>query len=530
MNVLKSYVSPTRISQPASLKGKAGRHLAGTSIKRLVRVFVAWKLLLLLAACASPGSGYDTSTQILFDQSRSGSGSHSWLARAFEYVVLRLTRWDGIYFATAADRGHIYEQQWAFSWLMSKFSALVARVLFSTFSLSPIAKHALAGILISHLSHFFAVTTIYRLIYTLAPANDARKRQLAFITACLHTVSPAGLFLSAPYGEATFALFNFLGLLCYVTAIQNRFERYADAYQVDAFWTLAAGMWFALATMVRSNGLLSGILFAWDALATVPRLNNLIRNRDAEELVRLSATLVAGTVMIIGFAIPQSIAYAEYCIPTATRPWCSAFPPSIYTFVQSHYWNVGFLRYWTVPNIPLFALAFPLGWIMVETAIPSFFQAHHINRAVNGSCEADRKLQPYPPLPVTSEERVFQYMLPRLALPQVVLVGLAATTSHCQILNRISSGYPLWYFIIALEVCLNNGYGAGWSEDNSVAERERLRRGEGRRQQKQQRDGMFRLMGDYDRLPWAKPEWIVRGMMVYAVVQGGLFASFLPPA
>ena len=392
-------------------------------------------------------------------------------------------------------------------------------------------RHALAGILISHASHLFAVTTLYHLIYTLAPANDARKRQLAFITACLHTLSPAGLFLSAPYGEATFALLSFLGLQCYVKAIQNRFERYADAYQVDAFWTMAAGTCFALATMIRSNGLLSGLLFAYDALAALPRINNLLRNRDSEELIRLSATLAAGTLIFLGFAFPQALAYTTYCMPQPTRPWCSALPPSIYTFVQSHYWNVGLFRYWTVSNLPLFLLALPLGWIIVETSLPAFFQPHHINRVVNGSCSADlRKLQPSPPQPVTGEEKVFQYVLPRLALPQIVLVALTATTSHVQILNRISSGYPLWYFILALELCLRNGYGAGWSEDDSVDEREKVRRGEKKVTERQQRDGMFRLMGDYDRLPWAKPEWIVRGMVVYAVVQGGLYASFLPPA
>ena len=414
-----------------------------------------------------------------------------------------------------------------------RLSLPFSSVLFPYFSLSPLAKHALAGILISHLSHFLAVQILYHLIYTLAPANDARKRQLAFTTACLHIISPAGLFLSAPYGEATFALFSFLGLWCYVKAIQNRFERYADAYQVDAFWTLAAGIWFTLATMARSNGLLSGILFAWDALATLPRLSNLIRNRDSEESIRLSAILAAGALILVGSALPQAVAYAEFCLPLLSRPWCSALPPSIYTFVQAHYWNVGFLHYWTLTNLPLFALALPLGWILIETAIPSLIQAHHINRVVNGSCEADHRNPPqrsYPPTPVTTEEKVFQHILPRLALPQLVLVGLVATTSHVQILNRISSGYPLWYFILALEICLNNGYGAGWSVDDSLNERERVRRGKEKSPQKVQRDGMFRLMGDYDRLPWARPEWIVRGLVGYAVVQGGLFASFLPPA
>jgi GPI mannosyltransferase 2 len=324
----------------------------------------------------------------------------------------------------------------------------------------------------------------------------------------LHAISPAGIFLSAPYGEAAFALFNFMGMFCYVMAVQNRFHTFADAYQLDACWTLGAGLSFALAAMIRSNGLLSGIIFVWDVLAALPRFPQLLRTREKEQLTRLIATITAGIILAIGFTLPQVVAYIQYCTGGNTRSWCSAIPPSIYTFVQDHYWNVGFLRYWTVSNLPLFALAFPIGWIMVETALPCLFQAHHINRTLNGLTTADQKLQPYPPVPETNEEKVLQYILPRFALPQVVLVGLAATSFHCQIINRISSGYPLWYFIVATEICLMR-----WGVE---------------RNEKSQ--GLLRLFGNHDRLPFATPEWVVRGMVMYAVVQGGLYAAFMPPA
>jgi GPI mannosyltransferase 2 len=125
MNVIWTYISPSRISQPATRKGKAARPFQQTSIPRLVRVFWAWKLFLLAAATLSYGPGYDTSTDILFDRER---GQHdSWAAHVIEYVVLRLTRWDAIYFASAATRGHLYEQEWAFSWLQPKITSSVAR-------------------------------------------------------------------------------------------------------------------------------------------------------------------------------------------------------------------------------------------------------------------------------------------------------------------------------------------------------------------------------------------------------------------
>jgi len=126
MDVIWSYFSPTRVSEPATRKfGKAAQDLEATSIQRVVRIFVRWKLLLLLVAIAAPGPGYDTSTRILFHQAR--GSAESWFARAAEYLIQRLTKWDGIYFATASVRGHMYEQEWVFSWLLSKTTSLVAR-------------------------------------------------------------------------------------------------------------------------------------------------------------------------------------------------------------------------------------------------------------------------------------------------------------------------------------------------------------------------------------------------------------------
>lgn len=73
-----------------------------------------------------------------------------------------------------------------------------------------------------------------------------------------------------------------------------------------------------------------------------------------------------------------------------------------------------------------------------------------------------------------------------LAAGQVVVAILAITNYHVQIITRISSGYPVWYWWVAS--CLMD--------------------------KKRQRLG------------WAMAMF----MMLYGGIQGGLFASFLPPA
>jgi phosphatidylinositol glycan class V len=72
----------------------------------------------------------------------------------------------------------------------------------------------------------------------------------------------------------------------------------------------------------------------------------------------------------------------------------------------------------------------------------------------------------------------------RLAVPQLAVAALAVTSFHVQIVNRISSGYPLWYMHLA----------RGVGKDEVGARR-----------------------------------W-VRAMAIYSLVQGALFAAFLPPA
>lgn len=64
------------------------------------------------------------------------------------------------------------------------------------------------------------------------------------------------------------------------------------------------------------------------------------------------------------FIYHQYTAYASFCVDTLSdtnnKPsWCTAFPPSIYTYVQHRYWNVGFLRYWTLSQLPNILLAVP---------------------------------------------------------------------------------------------------------------------------------------------------------------------------
>lgn len=188
-----------------------------------------------------------------------------------------------------------------------------------------VAVESLAGILIAHVSHGLSTSVLYHLtnrVFSKASTNESK--ELALVTSLLHVFSPAGLFLSAPYTESTFALLSFSG---YYVFIRSSGE---PSVSKDARLVLA-GVLFGLSTTVRSNGLLNGILFAEEATRALLSLR----------IRRLLAAGLGGAFVGTGFLLPQIMAYQHFCTGASDdREWCTRTIPSIYTFVQSNYWSV----------------------------------------------------------------------------------------------------------------------------------------------------------------------------------------------
>lgn len=149
--------------------------------------------------------------------------------------------------------------------------------------------------------------------------------------------------------------------------------------------------------------------------------------------------------------------------------------------------NNGFLRYWTISNIPLFALAAPMLFFLIQSAVWTW-------RRSSGTGPATDPSKKQPGISNMRRESVERYYtMRRIALPQLVLAILALTNYHVQIITRLSSAYPVWYWWLACSIV----------SDGSQKES----RGE-----------------------CTRPGLVSRWMVMYAMIQGGLFASFLPPA
>ncbi|KAF2628703.1 glycosyltransferase family 76 protein [Macroventuria anomochaeta] len=440
--------------------------------KQLALVFCVWKTLLILLAAFCPGPGYDTSALILVDASTNRYANLESSSR-FEHFVLTIFRWDALYFVKAAERGLVFEQEWAFSPAFSKLLSVTARFI-SGNAESSIRYYIIAGIVISTTCHLLSVLVLYRLLTLLTGAGRQQSR-IPFVASVLHILTPASLFLLAPYTESLFSLLNLAGMLCYA---ESRATANSSPVSVqEVVYKLSSGLFFAVATTIRSNGLLSGLVLLYDVVRYLPQL--LSMRSSVHDLCRVFVTCVSGTLIAIGFVGPQYLAYLEFCSTSDStiRPWCENSIPSIYSWVQSHYWNVGLFRYWTLSNLPLFLLAIPMLWLLVYSSVTilhiGYTQPLHGRPVPHTSNTLHSK-----PAPDVTHD------LPELALPQLILAFAAATSFHVQIVNRIASGYPIWYLTVA-----------AWLQSD-------LQIG----------------------------KWAIRTMVMYSMIQGILFANFLPPA
>jgi len=133
---------------------------------------------------------------------------------------------------------------------------------------------------------------------------------------------------------------------------------------------------FGLGCATRSNGVLSCgfvthrilkhfVSNEMDSLKSAAGVFTLVNLRKA---VKASSELIIfNGIILASFILFQLYGYVLYCMPladvtwdTVYSPWCDKLIPSPYSYIQDSYWNVGFLRYFELKQIPNFLLAAPM--------------------------------------------------------------------------------------------------------------------------------------------------------------------------
>ena len=306
-------------------------------------------------------SDYDTSSSL-------NQKTDAFCARVESVAV-----WDAVHVLRIAEVGdYEYEHSRAFYPALPFFLRFIHRGEVSTCALTCTA------LILNSLVSIITVANMEKLAFILlANPQSGRALDISFATKCasfartaalLYCFNPASIFHLAPgYTEAMFTFCATYGALLFARGTVYAFDESCNITWGYFMNKGASYVFFALAASFRSNGILLGI---YPACEIVSLLLVVMRERKFwSKLISLPAHIFGGICIALPTIMVQYAAYVNFCgthsrynnsnnkaIP---RPWCSKFPPNVYTFIQSEYWDVGFLRSWRFSQIPNILIASP---------------------------------------------------------------------------------------------------------------------------------------------------------------------------
>ncbi|KAG9457730.1 hypothetical protein H6P81_002238 [Aristolochia fimbriata] len=314
--------------------------------RRILRIAVVSRvvtlgLIFLFRSLASP---YDTSASInpncLSENNTGGSQPEVVLLPRIASALESSVVWDGVYFVRIAQCGYEYEQTYAFLPLLPFCIRLLSRSVFVP--LVPVVGYravlALSGHVISNVAFAFAALYLYRLSLLVLEDSEAAYRASIFF--CFN---PASIFYSSVYSESLYSLGSFGGIYHLLTGANS-----------------IAVLMFALSGSARSNGVLNAGYFCFKALHQA--YDAILKNSPYLAFRGIILSALQTLCVFVPFIAFQAYGYFNICLggPNELQPWCKATVPLLYDYIQSHYWGVGFLRYFQLKQLPNFLLASPM--------------------------------------------------------------------------------------------------------------------------------------------------------------------------
>lgn len=383
------------------------------------------------------------------------------LDEILSFFLSGLTRWDAQYFIHITKYGYTYENTLAFfpllPMLMRVAAGMLKHVLF-LFSYTSIV--VIVGIVINFICFVKSSVILYDLTNVIF--KDTR---IAYRAAIFFCINPARIFFASIYTEALFAYMTFHCMLA--SFVGNP----------CVFLSLS------LSTLVRSNGLvnLGFALFAWFKDFLVNTLPNFMREQKYYHenkriilfnlrhiFISLSQIFMTLTLSIVPYYLLQVYNYTKFCTQGMANSsiypehikqhaldynfllpgyrnfsWCESSIPTSYAYVQNTYWNVGFLKYYKVKQIPNFLLALPVLYFTIE-GICDYFREHKSKLFTLEffTCESrkEKNIVKYP-------IEMFVFVIHGAFLTAVCVFFL-----HIQISTRfLCSASPLLYWFCAIQ-------------------------------------------------------------------------------
>lgn len=403
------------------------------SRRLLTLVFIAFKLCQLGLIFLNECKPFDNSTQLLLAHllgDNQESKHYFWNRKLWN----KLLSWDAAYFIKGIVINDIenrmqlieFEHEYAFS----RFWIAIVRSLKNYLNVSQDFYNILKfTIILNNILHFLSMLVLYQLTLIVFRinsnqgnlSNSFNLKRLAFKSSLLFIFSGGAAFLTTIYSENLSFFASFIGILFHEMSVHYCLgkEDFNISWQ-NWFTYMISMICFTIAAINRSNCILLGVFYLND-------LYQLVYNRRLF-LKGLVFPFIAGMLMFCSILIQwYIIPYKTFC--PERGQWCNykIFPDTLemfsfftkqtfYSFIQGKYWNVGFLKYWTINNIPNFLFSLPN--IVIFISAVRYFQYKEYNVRLNS-------------LKIITLGFLF------------VIIFIA----HVQIINRISTFIPLhlWY-------------------------------------------------------------------------------------
>lgn len=394
--------------------------------------FTAWLILSRIfqffLVFITPNKQFDKSTTLFLENFNSLSNSY-WDINLWN----KLLSWDSIYFMENAWNKGIptFEHQIAFSPNYSYIINLITHFFINNDKIN-IYSYLKIAIIFNNILIILSGLILINLSKKIFPSSNRNFIKIVCLLFCFNTC--AG-FLIAPYSEPLSMFLSFLAM--------NFREKSLNYYSKDKknktlkfiYYYILTAILISLSICIRSNCILLGFFLIYDFLKI------LLFSNASKKTHRLFSIipLLSGLLLLITFIIQfYYLPFKRYCPQSGN--WClnplfNNYPilnfltkKNLYNYIQEKRWNVGFLSYWTINNLPNFLISLPISITLINYC--KFF----INK--------------------------------RIHLPYIIITILFLFVmfffANVQIINRISIFLPVQYWIIASLLINNNNRNKFW--------------------------------------------------------------------
>lgn len=288
-----------------------------------------------------------------------------------------LHRWDAQYFLHISEHGYSYENTLAFFPLFPFVIKIVTSMLGGT---SPYLTYRELSLTLAVLLNLACFVLAAKALYKLSNMvlGNKRKSEIAVILFCFN---PSSIFFTAPYTESLYSWLSFAVMAQCIDDINS------------VFITIP----LSLSILCRSNGMLNvGFLLYFS-------MRRILSQSSFHNIICIGSKLFSILIIIIfHYGITQVYNYYLFCFEQKfsfpphvkayavahdlvlagnktndSSPWCSNYLPLSYSYVQSHYWNVGFMKYYELKQLPNFLLALPAIYLIVSNSYKYIHENWH---------------------------------------------------------------------------------------------------------------------------------------------------------